>query len=362
MTTLSHLAFSAVCTSAFLCTSDPTTVIVGGLCGALPDVNTPNSWTGRILRPVAWLVEDFGHRQITHSLIGSICFLILSAAVWQTANDYFAANLSTWLLVAPNIGYTSGWLLDAGSKTGVPIFYPMQKRLVFPFDPAFRLSTGSLSEKVFGMVLIAALAGILYVNGAGGALTSFSNLLGSTSGGVQTYRKHANTHRITADVEGIRQNTQELFSIESARVVGHIGDHDLLIETGEDEILQIGKSANAHVRTSSLVVHLNEPQHVAVRSLKIPEPMKIFQILATLPENCEITGTLKTDETGSAVLRPNIDPLSFRRITVEQQNGIAQLHLRVVTPTQLRNFRNTANASIEKSLWVTGELIVREKR
>jgi inner membrane protein len=355
MRTLTHLAFSATVTSAALCTGEPVTVAVGAVCGALPDIDTPNSWTGRLLRPISRIVERGGHRQITHSFVGSAIFAALALPLW-----FF---VDWWLYAAAIIGYSSGWLLDAGSKTGVPALYPRQKRLVFPYDPAFRLATGSLSEKVFGLVCIAALVGVLHINGAGGALASFSNLLGSMSGGVDTYRRYANTHRITADVSGIRQNTQEPVELRGVRVIGHAGDTDLLVEVGEDEILQVGTRPEAHIKAHSLAVHLQERERVAVRSLEIPEPVKVVELLSMLPENCEIFGQLHADEAGSATLRPNVDPLLFHRVQVTQSaEGLATLNLRGCSPAQLRRFRSTIGAGLERGLWVTGSLIVRERR
>lgn len=355
MRTFTHLAFSATVTSAALCTGEPVTIACGAICGALPDVDTPNSWTGRILRPISALVSKFGHRQITHSLLGSLIFAALALPLWFVASPtiYFAAV----------IGYSSGWLLDAGSKTGVPALFPRQKRLVFPFDPAYRFSTGSLSEKVFGLVMLAALVGVVHMNGSGGALASFSNWLGSSSGGVDIYRQHANTHEMTATISGIRTNTQEQFSAAGLRVIGHAGDTDLLVLASEDEILQVGSSAQAHIRASHMEVHLGQPVRVAVRSLQIAEPMRVRELLAMMPDSAEMTGTLNTDEAGSLALHPNVDPLRFHHVQVSMSGeGLASIHLRAATPAQLRAFRSTVNVSLERGLWVTGSLIVRERR
>lgn len=353
MRSFTHLAFSATVTSAFLCTSDPLLVAFGAAAGCLPDVDTKNSWTGRILRPVSYFVEQFGHRQITHSLLGSFFFGVSTVAAYFLLK-YFDGSDAFWEMLAANIGYSSGWLLDAGSKTGVPIFYPLQKRLVFPFDPNFRLSTGTLSEKVFGLVVLCGLAGVLYINGAGGALSSFANLIGSSQSAVSNYREHANAFNVLVSVRGINQRTQEKFERENLRVIGTVNDSDLLVKISDDEILQVGESRDAHIKVSHLETTLGEARRLVVRSIQIPDETKLSSVLERIPDTAEVFGTLKVDEASSLNLRPNVDPLVFHRVTISQDtSGTASIEFRAARSVELQPL---------KELWITGNLLVKEKR
>ena len=47
-------------------------VVLGSL---LPDIDTSSSWIGRLGGPLTQAIErHFGHRTLTHSIIGVICF------------------------------------------------------------------------------------------------------------------------------------------------------------------------------------------------------------------------------------------------------------------------------------------------
>jgi inner membrane protein len=353
MRSFTHLTFSATVTSAFLCTSDPIPIVIGALCGILPDVDTKNSWTGRILRPVSHIVEQYGHRQITHSLLGSLIFGVITVVAYLFLRWLDGTN-ALWEMVACNIGYSSGWLLDAGSKTGVPVFYPKQKRLVFPFDPEYRFTTGSLSERVFGFVMICVLFGVLYVNGAGGALTSFSNLIGSPSSAVEQYRSHTATHRVMATVKGTHQITEETFSAENLRIVGIIGDTDLIVQLSPGELLQIGSSAQAHIRASHIETHLGARRIKTVRALQIPDELRMSELLARIPEDAEIFGHLTTDQAGGLIAQPQADNLKFHPVTINHEpSGAARFEFRAATKSMLL---------IYSKLFVSGSVLINQNQ
>ena len=148
MLSFTHATFSATITALFL--NNAVAAAIGAVAGLLPDLDTPRSLAGRLLFPVSGWLSRWGHRQVTHSLIGSGVFAVFTLPVlFWGVTGYLALQ----------IGYGCGWLLDAASKTGVPALYPSPRRLVFPLDPEFRLRTGSLTERILQGVFVCAAAG-----------------------------------------------------------------------------------------------------------------------------------------------------------------------------------------------------------
>ena len=99
------------------------------------------------------LYRAWGHRGPLHSALG------LGAIV------LFASALAFWwewpLSVALVLGYASHLLLDACTKSGIPLWYPKKKRYHLLPVPA-RLTTGSLAEDVFFAFLTSAVFLLLF--------------------------------------------------------------------------------------------------------------------------------------------------------------------------------------------------------
>lgn len=112
-------------------------IYVGSL---LPDLDHPSSTIGRrflfISLPLSGL---FGHRQITHSLWPFVIIL------WV-----FSYEPSTMtLILAFMIGYASHLLADLVSDSGVPLFWPFQRRVGIKL-----CSSGSVTEPIIAFGLL----------------------------------------------------------------------------------------------------------------------------------------------------------------------------------------------------------------
>ena len=310
------------------------------LAGLLPDLDTPNSWPGRILRPLSLLISHWGHRQVTHSLLGSaiaaLCFLPLVLLGW---NWYFAANL----------GYGAGWLLDAASKTGVPIFWPGAKRLVFPFDAQFRLKTGSLTERLFQLVLIGLLACVWNANLSGGAVASFSNWLGSATAAVTTYHEQGNRRQVFARVTGNHRLTQQRLEQERFQVIGAASEVDLILQAADGSVYQAGRGNDANIRTDRIQLELGPPIQIAHHPIQIPKPSPVKSLMAVLQPGDRVTGELATDE--ASLLRSQRDLRQFQTLTVEHLDGNqATIHLKLASKSDLMALPD---------LWISGSVLVR---
>lgn len=340
MQSLSHATFSATVTALALCTTDPRLIVLGGFCGLMPDLDTPNSFLGRLLKPISRIVSKWGHRQITHSLMGTaiawVLFLPLAVFGHQV---YWAAA----------IGYLCGWLFDAASKTGVPLFYPSPGRLVFPFDPTYRLKTGSLTERLLQVVLILLLGGVLAMNQGGGAIASFSNWLGTATGAVETYEQIGSQREIWAVVTGTHRITQAHFKAVRMRVMGTLTESDLIVQDPQGNLYRCGSSADAQIRAHRIQVEPGRAIAVIVQPIEMRQPAPLAQLVNVLRDSDYITGELLTEE--GQTLSVSSDPRYFSTITVERPGGEqARINLKSATRRSLEQLPN---------LFVQGSVMVR---
>lgn len=127
-----HLTTSlAVCLPVLAATGNFTVgnCIAIGIGALLPDVDEPYSWIGRKTRGISDLLHDvFGHRGMTHSLLGITFVLIpilfaiamtplsfftgmcvVAGYVLHLIEDSFSANGVKWLLPISNEKFQSGF-------------------------------------------------------------------------------------------------------------------------------------------------------------------------------------------------------------------------------------------------------------
>ncbi|WP_208558935.1 metal-dependent hydrolase [Marinilactibacillus kalidii] len=119
-----------------------------------PDIDEPNSYIGRRLKGVSGGVKGlFGHRGLTHSLVGliAISYLFYIIAQWLS----FPVELIQWF----SLGYLAHLIEDSFSKKGIAWLQPFSKK---SFQSGFKIiyySTGGLAEQV---IFFVSLVAILY--------------------------------------------------------------------------------------------------------------------------------------------------------------------------------------------------------
>lgn len=119
--------------------------IIGAL---LPDLDQPNSTLGQLVPTVSGIIKRvFGHRGISHSLL-MLLFLTTCAFAFSDMLGGAIAPLC-W-------GYASHLLGDYMTKSGIPFFWPITKKVSLP---GLAFTTGSRTEDVltFAMVVVIAL-------------------------------------------------------------------------------------------------------------------------------------------------------------------------------------------------------------
>ncbi|MGC4376392.1 metal-dependent hydrolase [Fictibacillus sp. Mic-4] len=111
------------------------------IAGALlPDICHPNSIIGRKLSFLSFLVnKTFGHRTFTHSLI----FMLMLTLLFMYTS--FPGDMEWGILV----GVFSHLLLDALTKEGIQLLWPLHIRVRAPFH----IKTGGMLEHGFLAVL-----------------------------------------------------------------------------------------------------------------------------------------------------------------------------------------------------------------
>lgn len=205
---ISHLLISGTAASLLLGTADPVVIAIGAIGGLLPDIDVSTSPTGRLFPWVAGYFEStMPHRSMTHSIVATAAVAIAS---YSTA--IFIPKLLP-IASALTIGYTFGWFADVFTRGGVEMFWPSPVRCVCPGNRNLRLKTGSNTEYFVLCVLVAIALSIFSLNNNGGILNQFNRLIASTSGVVQIYNQSGSTHKIMANIRGVR-------SIDRVRVDG----------------------------------------------------------------------------------------------------------------------------------------------
>lgn len=94
------------------------TVVVGSCLGSLiPDIDSPTSAIGTVVKPISKLVNKaFGHRTITHS---GLWFVPLILLLFKIQNGLLFGYIG---------GYFSHLLSDTLTKGGVPWLYPLKRK------------------------------------------------------------------------------------------------------------------------------------------------------------------------------------------------------------------------------------------
>ena len=169
------------------------------LGSVLPDIDSPNSYIGRVLPFASIPIErQWGHRTITHSLL---CLLALSVIIWP---------LLVWqpaCYAAVLLSYMSHIVADCATKSGVPLFYPYPAVCVFPGSAKYRIKTGSSGEGILLIGLVFMLLVFMPILNMGGIWQSFRYLMATPSAAYSNYRRSGTETILT--FEGRWRHTRE---------------------------------------------------------------------------------------------------------------------------------------------------------
>ncbi len=196
-----HLICGSLSVSLLLQTANPIVITVGAIASLLPDIDSSQSWSGRMLSPVSYFLERrLPHRSCTHSVLAS---LIVACITYPMVLLHILPISIAHSIV---IGYSSGWFVDLFSKQGVQATFPSRIRWVVPANRDLRLATGSTAEYSLLTVLIAITLIVFYINSSGGIMTHVNEALGTSDGIVDLVRDNGAENQILISVEGVKTN------------------------------------------------------------------------------------------------------------------------------------------------------------
>lgn len=200
MLAATHASFSTVLylggAAVFEYPADPFSWGVAVLFSLAPDIDLPTSRIGRPLFFLSAPLEKyFGHRTITHSLVGlGVAALLLSPL-------YFIWPLGFWAAIG---GYWSHLQIDMANIRGVDLFWPSPIRVVMPGKIKYRLEVGSKAEMILLCALLAFCVGLYPISS-----------LGIRGGLHQLLRDFDIAYDEYAKVQGLNWHTLELTAIDN---------------------------------------------------------------------------------------------------------------------------------------------------
>jgi len=286
MMSVTHAAIAVCATTVALGTANPFVLLTAAIGSQLPDVDTTESFAGRIVYPVAkWLEERYPHRTITHSFAASGAVAALGLPLVMIHWHY-------WLGLV--LGHFCGWFSDSFTKAGVAAFFPSPARLVIPGNPKVRLESKSPAE--YWVLAIALCLIVVSVNliSAGGISEQFGRLLfNDASTAAQTFNKYGSQQRVWIELEGINVRTGQ-------QVSGHFtviatDSNNVIVEDSSGKLYKIGTASDAQVQPIKLKTFLGDRLSVLAQELVVME-MSVADWVKTLPPAAYITGSLLLDD------------------------------------------------------------------
>ena len=169
--------------------------VVGWLLVAVaslaPDVDLPTSKVGRLLFWLSVPLERrFGHRTITHSVVGMLTVALIASPLWWVRPLYF------WCVLG---GTWSHLWIDMLNVRGADLFWPSPIRVVAPGNRNWRLEVGSKAE----MMLLSALLLLtvaLYPLSHLGFRDALQAVVRSFDISVEQYQRQIGTHWYDLDL------------------------------------------------------------------------------------------------------------------------------------------------------------------
>ncbi len=247
-----HVAFAALCGVIAQGTGQPLEPISAAALAfgsILPDIDTTQSGLGKFVKPVSRFLERrFGHRTITHSLLG---MAILAACAFPLARAM--PGVYFYLL----LGFASHLILDTMNIIGVPLLYPSRLQFWFISNRRWRVPYGSPAEWQWALgFALAAL--IILPTSTEGFSFAFNRWLGTPSGVVADYLELRDKFEVFADIEGFNTETQQ--SVQGRfKVVDILSKEGLIVEDATGAALATGITRGAQLTTYRIFSVKGEP-------------------------------------------------------------------------------------------------------
>lgn len=317
------------------------TVLFFAVIGSIiPDIDNPSSIIGHIFYPIStYLERKFGHRTITHSLLGwliaSILFIpLLFIGIWLLGFvynlEFVIWDLAPRWLSAFSIGYASHLVLDMFNKRGSQLFWPDKSRDVIPKDPKYRSNSGARSE-IFVFLFLVFLVFLALPISKYGISSTIRWLLATPGSAIQEF-KQSKVHSY-AEFKGVFKDTRqpiegkaEILDVDNKRlVVLYKGN----IYTLSDELASDINASNVRVAYTKRPVKITnyefKDKDIGYLYTKIPTGSLVSGTIQ-LPDNMEVTISQFPGSYKSVRQKGNELYLNFADKKTIQSLGIAKAY------------------------------------
>jgi inner membrane protein len=283
MTAPTHITFTELLYLLLLTTTgvplNAANALVIAAASALPDIDTGASAIGKLFPFISLRLERrFGHRTLTHSIVGVAAFGLLLALF------YFAlapcCSLNPDLGICLLVGYASHPLLDTVNVNGVKLFYPFSSvRCVFPMDVnnphRYRVPTGSRLDRALGIMFLLGCIPTFYI-----AQQGYERFIRVTQqsieAAVRDYIEFSKDRLVVATVDAYDMLTRQPLK-GTFEVVGALNPHTLVFKAPDGHLHTLGKDFKADYVTENVVCQKDKPAFASVRTVDMSN-----QILAQL--------------------------------------------------------------------------------
>ena len=311
---ISHLLISGTASSLLLQTADPVLIAVGAIGGLLPDVDVSTSPAGKVFPWISgYFQETMPHRSMTHSIVASA---VIAIASYGTA--IFIPQFIP-IASALTIGYTFGWFADCFTRGGVEMFWPSPVRCVCPGNRNLRLKTGSNAEYFILCILIAIALSAFSINSKGGILTQFNRLIASTSGVQGVYNSSGSTHKIIANIKGVRAGDRSKVDGQF-QIIQPNGTGFIVLEPKTNKLYKAATEPDSQIVIEQITADVSTPAITTIESVFV-EDQVIGEAIAKFNRtntNVFISGDLSVEDFDTSVL-PR-DPYQFKFIEASPSN------------------------------------------
>ena len=311
---ISHLLISGTASSLLLQTADPVLIAVGAIGGLLPDVDVSTSPAGKVFPWISgYFQETMPHRSMTHSIVASA---VIAIASYGTA--IFIPQFIP-IASALTIGYTFGWFADCFTRGGVEMFWPSPVRCVCPGNRNLRLKTGSNAEYFILCILIAIALSAFSINSKGGILTQFNRLIASTSGVQGVYNASGSTHKIIANIKGVRAGDRSKVDGQF-QIIQPNGTGFIVLEPKTNKLYKAATEPDSQIVIEQITADVSTPAITTIESVFV-EDQVIGEAIAKFNRtntNVFISSDLSVEDFDTSVL-PR-DPYQFKFIDASPSN------------------------------------------
>ena len=311
---ISHLLISGTASSLLLQTADPVLIAVGAIAGLLPDIDVSTSPAGKVFPWISgYFQETMPHRSMTHSIVASA---VIAIASYGTA--IFIPKLVP-IASALTIGYTFGWFADCFTRGGVEMFWPSPVRCVCPGNRNLRLKTGSNAEYFILCILIAIALSAFSINSKGGILTQFNRLIASTSGVQGVYNSSGSTHKIVANIKGVRAGDRSKVDGQF-QIIQPNGTGFIVLEPKTNKLYKAATDPDSQIVIEQITADVSTPAITTIESVFV-EDQVVGEAIAKFNRtntNVFISGDLSVEDFDTSVL-PR-DPYQFKFIDASSSN------------------------------------------